>query len=83
VTHNPAILVVNCGSSSVKFALFADEGAAPRRLASGAVERLAGLALACLAHHRSPKAVPVRAAVPEPSLACAPQPEHACCPTQE
>jgi acetate kinase len=40
VTHNPVILVVNCGSSSVKFALFTDEGAAPRRLAFGSLERL-------------------------------------------
>ncbi|GBE42681.1 acetate kinase [bacterium BMS3Bbin10] len=35
-----AILVINCGSSSVKFALFAGEGDAQRRLVSGALERL-------------------------------------------
>ncbi len=35
-----AILVVNSGSSSVKFALFAGEGGAQRRLISGALERL-------------------------------------------
>lgn len=40
MTPDPAILVVNCGSSSVKFALFAAGGAAPRRLWSGALERL-------------------------------------------
>ena len=40
MTRNPTILVVNCGSSSVKFAFFADERAAPRRLASGALERI-------------------------------------------
>jgi acetate kinase len=40
MTANGAILVVNCGSSSVKFALFADEGDVPRRLVSGALERL-------------------------------------------
>ena len=34
------ILVINCGSSSVKFALFADEADAPRRLWSGALQRL-------------------------------------------
>ncbi len=37
---NSAILVINCGSSSVKFALFADEADAPRRLWSGALQRL-------------------------------------------
>lgn len=37
---DPVILVVNCGSSSVKFALFAGEGARARRLASGALERI-------------------------------------------
>jgi acetate kinase len=40
MTASGAILVVNCGSSSVKFALFADERDAPRRLVSGALERL-------------------------------------------
>ncbi len=39
---DPAILVINCGSSSVKFALFADEES-PRRLWAGALERI-GLA---------------------------------------
>ncbi|MET4805023.1 acetate/propionate family kinase [Limibacillus sp. MBR-115] len=38
-----SILVINCGSSSVKFALFADDRDLPRRLWSGAVERI-GLA---------------------------------------
>jgi phosphotransacetylase len=60
--------------------------AAPVVLSSRAdppAARLAGLALASLVHHRSPKAAPVRAAAPESSLGCAPQPEHACCPTQE
>ncbi len=37
---NSAILVINCGSSSVKFAFFADEADAPRRLWSGALQRL-------------------------------------------
>ncbi len=40
MTSNSAILVINCGSSSVKFALFADEADAPRRLWSGALQRL-------------------------------------------
>jgi acetate kinase len=34
------MLVINCGSSSIKFALFADEADAPRRLCSGALQRL-------------------------------------------
>ena len=37
---NSAILVINCGSSGVKFALLADEADAPRRLWSGALQRL-------------------------------------------
>lgn len=37
---DPTILVINCGSSSVKFALFADEEPAPRRLWSGVLERI-------------------------------------------
>ncbi len=37
---NSAILVINCGSSSVKFALFSAEEDAPRRLWSGALQRL-------------------------------------------
>ncbi len=40
VISDPTILVINCGSSSVKFALFANEPNAPRRLVSGALERL-------------------------------------------
>jgi acetate kinase len=40
MTSNDAILVINCGSSSIKFALFADEADAPRRLCSGALQRL-------------------------------------------
>jgi len=40
MTRDPATLVVNCGSSRVKFALFADERGAPRRLATGALERV-------------------------------------------
>lgn len=40
MTENGTLLVINCGSSSVKFALFADERAAPRRLVSGALERI-------------------------------------------
>ena len=32
---DPTLLVINCGSSSVKFALFADEADAPRRLWPG------------------------------------------------
>jgi acetate kinase len=39
VTSDPAILVINCGSSSVKFALFADVDSTPR-LWSGAIERI-------------------------------------------
>lgn len=35
-----SILVVNCGSSSIKFALFADDGAAVRRRCSGSVTRI-------------------------------------------
>jgi acetate kinase len=42
VTPDPAILVINCGSSSVKFALFADTELLPRRWV-GAIERI-GLA---------------------------------------
>lgn len=37
---DPVILVINCGSSSVKFALFADERGVPRRLWSGALDRI-------------------------------------------
>lgn len=40
MTAERAILVVNCGSSSVKFALFGEAPEGPRRLASGAVERI-------------------------------------------
>jgi phosphotransacetylase len=60
--------------------------AAPVVLSSRAdppAARLAGLAIASLMHHRSPKAAPSKAAAPEPSLSCAPQPEHACCPIPE
>jgi phosphate acetyltransferase len=60
--------------------------AAPVVLSSRAdppAARLAGLALASLVHHRSPKAVPATADAPESRLACAPQPEHACCPVLE
>jgi len=60
--------------------------AAPVVLSSRAdppAARLAGLAIASLMHHRSPKAAPSKAAAPEPSLSCAPQPEHACCPVPE
>lgn len=35
-----SVLVINCGSSSVKFALFDDAREMPRRLASGVVERI-------------------------------------------
>lgn len=45
--------------------------------------RLAGLALANLVHHRSPRAGPARPTAQEASLASAPQPEHACCPIPE
>jgi phosphate acetyltransferase len=60
--------------------------AAPVVLSSRAdppAARLAGLAIASLMHHRSPKVAPLRAAAPEPSLSCVPQPEHACCPITE
>jgi acetate kinase len=40
MTSESAILVVNCGSSSIKFALFAADRGAPRRRWSGALERL-------------------------------------------
>jgi acetate kinase len=40
VISDPIILVINCGSSSVKFALFADDRDVPRRLWSGALERI-------------------------------------------
>lgn len=40
MTAERAILVVNCGSSSVKFALFGEAPEGPRRLSSGAVERI-------------------------------------------
>lgn len=40
MTFDRTILVINCGSSSVKFALFADERAGPRRVWSGALQRL-------------------------------------------
>ena len=40
MTANGPILVINCGSSSVKFALFADARDAPRRLVSGVLERI-------------------------------------------
>ncbi len=39
MTSDPAILVINCGSSSVKFALFAAVASLPR-LWSGAIERI-------------------------------------------
>lgn len=57
--------------------------AAPVVLSSRAdppASRLAGLALACLVHHRSSPAAPAKPAAAEASLGCAPQPEHACCP---
>ncbi len=40
VISDPTILAINCGSSSVKFALFSAEEDAPRRLWSGALQRL-------------------------------------------
>lgn len=40
VISDPTLLIINCGSSSVKFALFAAEEDAPRRLWSGALQRL-------------------------------------------
>ena len=40
MTSNDVILVVNCGSSSVKFALFTSVGDTPQRLWSGALERI-------------------------------------------
>ena len=43
MTAQGTILVINCGSSSVKFAVFADD-APPRRLWSGRIERI-GLAV--------------------------------------
>ena len=43
VISDPAILVINCGSSSAKFALFADERDVRRRLWSGSLDRI-GLA---------------------------------------
>lgn len=40
LTADGSVLVVNCGSSSVKFALFAAENDTPRRLWSGALDRI-------------------------------------------
>jgi acetate kinase len=40
VIPDPTLLVINCGSSSVKFALFDDADPGARRLWSGAIERI-------------------------------------------
>jgi acetate kinase len=63
VAHMKKILVLNCGSSSVKYHLFGLEGEKEISLTSGLVEEV-GLGCPCLTHKRAGQGTVVRADLP-------------------